>query len=320
MIKRFRHLLAMALLALPVFGFSQDASLTKPITLVVPFPPGGSVDAVARRVAQGLSSALGQTVVVDNKSGAGGTIGATYVARSPADGHTLMFATSSALVVSPALYKGISYDIHSFQPLIEVTRGPFILTVQQGFPVNNVKELLAYAQQNPGKLTYGSAGSGSAHHLAMEGFKQVSGLDALHVPYRGGAPAWTALLGGEINLLFDSMPGPLLYPGRVKPIAVTGETRLSKLPDTPTFSEQGLKGVDNVFFFGVVGPAGMPQATVARLHAALSKALQDPDVKAALESQGLTPSPGTPEAFGALLAKEAPRFKALVDKIGLKLD
>lgn len=316
----FRRLLATALLFLPAFGFGQDAFPTKPITMVVPFPPGGSVDAVARRVAQGLSSALGQTVVVDNKSGAGGTIGATHVARSPADGYTLMFATSSALVVSPALYKNIAYDIQSFQPLIEVTRGPFILTVQKDFPASNVKELLAHAKQNAGRLTYGSAGAGSAHHLAMEGFKQVSGMEALHVPYRGGAPAWTALLGGEIHMLFDSMPGPLLYPGRVKPIAVTGDARLAKLPDTPTFAEQGLQGVDNVFFFGVVGPKGMPAATVAKLHTALSTSLQDAEVRAALEAQGLTPSPGTPEAFGALLAKEAPRFKALVDKIGLKLE
>ena len=317
---KVRRLRAALLFALPTLAYAQGSFPEKHITMVVPFPAGGSVDTVARRVAQGLSGAIGQSVVIDNRAGAGGTIGAAHVARSAPDGYTLMFATSSATVVSPALYKKVSYSIKSFQPIIEVTRGPFILSVQKDFPVNNVSELLAYAKANPGKLSYGSAGTGSAHHLAMEGFKQISGMDALHVPYKGGAPAWTGLMSGEIQLLFDSAPGPLLYPTKVKPIAVTGPSRIKQLPDTPTFAEQGMQGVDSVFFFGVVGPAGMPPAVVQKLHAALKTSLDSQEVRAALDAQGLQASPGTPQEFGALLDKEAPRFKALVEKIGLTLD
>ncbi|MGE4335930.1 MAG: Bug family tripartite tricarboxylate transporter substrate binding protein [Pigmentiphaga sp.] len=319
-VNRLRRLCCIASLAALPFTAAAQSFPDRPISLIVPFPPGGSVDTVARRIAQGMAEALNQSVIVENRAGAGGTIGASYVARAPADGYTLMFATSSATVVSPALYKNVGYDINSFQPLIEVTRGPFILTVQQESPFQSVTDLLAYGKANPGKLNYGSAGAGSAHHLAMEGFKQVSGFDAVHVPYKGGAPAWTALLGGEIQVLFDSAPGPLLYPGRVRPLAVTGPERLDRLPDVPTFAELGIAGVDSVFFFGVVGPAGMPEPVVSKLHAALQTALDSEAVRSALASQGLTASPGTPGEFGELLQKEAPRFRALVQNIGLTLD
>lgn len=319
-VNRLRRLCCIASLAALPFTAAAQSFPDRPISLIVPFPPGGSVDTVARRIAQGMAEALNQSVIVENRAGAGGTIGASYVARAPADGYTLMFATSSATVVSPALYKNVGYDINSFQPLIEVTRGPFILTVQQESPFQSVTDLLAYGKANPGKLNYGSAGAGSAHHLAMEGFKQVSGFDAVHVPYKGGAPAWTALLGGEIQVLFDSAPGPLLYPGRVRPLAVTGPARLDRLPDVPTFAELGIEGVDSVFFFGVVGPAGMPEPVVSKLHAALQTALDSEAVRSALASQGLTASPGTPGEFGELLQKEAPRFRTLVQNIGLTLD
>ena len=320
MMRKLIRLCMGALIALPCLAVGQTFP-ERAITMVVPFPPGGSVDAVARRVAQGLSETLGQSVVVENRSGAGGTIGATAVANAPAGGYTLMFATSSALVVSPALYKNISYTaLGSFDPIIEVTRGPFILTVAKNLPVNNVGELLAYAKQNPGKLNYASAGPGSAHHLAMEGFKQVSGMEVFHIPYKGGAPAWPALLAGEVQMLFDSMPGPLMHVGHVKPIAVTGPTRLDALPEVPTFAEQGVAGVDNVFLFGVVGPHGIPKDRIEKLHAALLTTLERPEVVSALKAQGLDASPGTPEQFGALLAKEAPRFKALVEHIGLTID
>ena len=263
-----RQVLAL-LLGMPTVTFAQGKFPDRPIIMVVPFPPGGSADVVARRVAQGMSDAIGQPVIVDNRAGAGGTIGASFVARSSKDGYRLMFATSSGTVISAALYKSVTYSTKSFTPIIEVTRGPFILSVQKDLSIKNVKELLAYGKAHPGKLNYGSAGAGSAHHLAMEEFKQASGLDAVHVPYKGGAPAWTALLGGAIHLMFDSAPGPLLNPGRVKPIAVSGATRLTQLPDMPTFAEQGIKGVDSGFFFGVVGPLGIPPAILDKLHTAL---------------------------------------------------
>lgn len=312
--------LSSALLSTPMPAAAQSYP-SRPIMMVVPFPPGGSVDSVARRISQTLASILGQPVLVENRAGAGGTIGAGFVAKAAPDGYTLMFATSSALAVSPALYKNLTYDpLKSFEPVVEITRGPFVLSVRNDLPVSTAAQFVALAKKEPGKLQYGSAGQGSAHHLAMETLKQATQIDVLHVPYKGGAPAWVALMGGEIDALFDSMPGPLMYPGRIKPLAVTGPKRLSRLPDVPTFAEQGIAGVDSVFFFGIVAPAGTPADIVMRLNQATHQALAEPEVRQAFDSQSLDPSPGTPQEFGALLDKEIPRFKELVKRVGLTLE
>ena len=285
----------------------------------MPFPPGGSVDAMARQVAMGLGQYLGQTVVVDNKVGAGGTVGSGIAARAAPDGYTILLGTTSALAVSPVTYKTVPYDpIKSFVPIIEVTRGAFVLTVKNSLPVNDLRDLVEQARKNPGKLNAGSAGQGSVHHLALEMLKQAAGIDIVHVPYKGGAPAWTALIAGDIDLLFDSMPGPLMYPGRVRPLAVAGPHRLPGLPGVPTFAEQGLPAVETLFFWALLAPAGTPADIVAKLNAASGQALRDPAVRAEFAKQSMETTPGTSEEIARYMAQELPRWRQAVLKAGLK--
>ena len=292
---------------------------TKPVTMIVPFPPGGSVDAVARQVAAGLTQYLGQSVVVENKAGAGGTIGSGVAAHAAPDGYTILLGTTSALAVSPALYKSVPYDsLKSFVPIIEVTRGPFVLSVKNSLPVNDVKDLVDMAKKNPGKLNSGSAGQGSVHHLALEMFKQAAGIYIVHVPYKGGAPAWTAVVAGDIDMLFDSMPGPYMFRGQAKPLAVAGPHRLPGLPNVPTFAEQGFPGVETVFFWAMLAPAGTPPEVVARLNSALGQTLRDPAVRAEFGKQSMETSPGTSEEIARFMAAEIPRWRQVVQKAGLK--
>ena len=313
-----RSLAVVAALVAGTQAFGQ-AYPVKPVTMIVPFPPGGSVDAVARQVAAALGQYLGQSVVVENKAGAGGTIGSGVAAHAAPDGYTILLGTTSALAVSPALYKTVPYDsLKSFVPIIEVTRGPFVLSVKNSLPVNNVRELVDMAKKNPGKLNSGSAGQGSVHHLALEMFKQSAGIDIVHVPYKGGAPAWTAVIAGEIDMLFDSMPGPYMFRGQAKPLAVAGPNRLPGLPTVPTFAEQGFPGVETVFFWALLAPAGTPPDIVAKLNAAAGQALRDPNVKAEFGKQSMETSPGTPEEIARFMAAEIPRWRQVVQKAGLK--
>ncbi len=290
----------------------------RPITMVVPFPPGGSVDTVSRQIAAGLSRHIGQSVVVENKSGAGGTIGSGMVAKAAPDGYTILLGTTSALAISPAVYKDVSYDpLKSFVPLIEVTRGPFVVSVRPTLGVKDIRGLIDMARKNPGKLNAGSAGKGSVHHLALEIFKHEAGVDIVHVPFKGGAPAWTALLGGQIDLLFDSMPGPLLFPGRVVPLAVAGPERLPGLPDVPTFAEVGMPNVSTIFFWAIVAPVGTPAPIVAKLNEALGKALRDPAMKETFAKQSMETSPGTPEEIASFMQREVPRWREVVRRAKL---
>ena len=313
-----RSLVVLAAIAVTGHAIAQGFP-AKPVTMIVPFPPGGSVDAVARQVAAGLGQYLGQSVVVENKVGAGGTIGSGLVARAAPDGYTILLGTTSALAVSPMTYKSVPYDsLTSFAPIIEVTRGPFVLSVKNSLPVGNVRELVDLAKKNPGKLNSGSAGLGSVHHLALEMFKQAAGVDIVHVPYKGGAPAWTAVIAGEIDMLFDSMPGPFMFQGRAKPLAVAGPHRLPGLPTVPTFAEQGFPGVETVFFWAMLAPAGTPPEIVAKLNAALGQTLRDPAVKAEFAKQSMETSPGTPEEIARFMATEIPRWRQVVQKAGLR--
>ncbi len=313
---RFLAIVATLVAGTQAFGQAYPA---KPVSMIVPFPPGGSVDAVARQVAAALGQYLGQSVVVENKVGAGGTIGSGVAAHAAPDGYTILLGTTSALAVSPALYKTVPYDsLKSFAPIIEVTRGPFVLSVKNSLPVSNVRELVDMAKKNPGKLNAGSAGQGSVHHLALEMFKQAAGIDIVHVPYKGGAPAWTAVIAGEIDMLFDSMPGPYMFRGQAKPLAVAGPSRLPGLPNVPTFAEQGFPGVETVFFWALLAPAGTPPEIVAKLNAAAGQALRDPAVKAEFGKQSMETSPGTSEEIARFMAAEIPRWRQVVQKAGLK--
>jgi tripartite-type tricarboxylate transporter receptor subunit TctC len=304
-------------------GAGAQTYPAKPVTLVNAFPPGGATDIVARQLAAKLSQRFGQQVVVDNRAGAAGTIGAAAVARADPDGYTMLFAVAANMAVAPAVLKTIPYDpVKSFAPVIEIARGPYVLMVNPAVPAKDVAEFVAYAKQNPGKLNYATPGQGSVHHLVNEMLKQATGIDTVHVPYKGGAPMYTAVVAGEVQVLIDGMPGPLaqIRAGKVRALGVTGDKRLGVLPDVKSFAEQGVKGVDAQFWWGIVVPAGTPAPIVARLNAEIARALADPEIRATFEQQGIEPSPGTSEALGAWIAAERVRWADVVAKAGIKLE
>jgi tripartite-type tricarboxylate transporter receptor subunit TctC len=317
-----RNLLC-ALAAGAATGAAAQTYPSKPVTLVNAFPPGGSTDIIARQLAAKLSQRFGQQVVVDNRAGASGTIGAASVARAEPDGYTMLFGVAANLAVAPAVLKSLPYDpVKSFAPVVEIARGPYVLTVNPSVPAKDLAEFVAYAKQNPGKLNYGSPGQGSVHHLVNEMLKQATGIDMVHVPYKGGAPMYAGVVAGEVQVLIDTMPGPLAHirSGKIRALGVTGDRRLAVLPAVPSFAEQGVRGVDAQFWWGIVVPAGTPQPVTARLNAEITRALADPEIKATFENQNIDPSPGTPEAFGAWIAAERARWTEVVAKAGIKLD
>ena len=302
-------------------GAGAQTYPVKPVTLVNAFPPGGATDIVARQLAAKLAQRFGQQVVVDNRAGAAGTIGAAAVARADPDGYTMLFAVAANMAVAPAVLKTVPYDpVKSFAPVIEIARGPYVLMVHPSVPAKDLAEFVAYAKQNPGKLNYATPGQGSVHHLVNEMLKQATGIDTVHVPYKGGAPMYTAIVAGEVEVLIDGMPGPLAHirAGKVRALGVTGDKRLAVLPDVRSFAEQGVKGVDAQFWWGIVVPAGTPRPVVAKLNAEIAQALADPEIKATFEKQNIEPSPGTSEAFGAWIVAERARWAEVVAKAGIK--
>ncbi len=316
-----RHLLLALLLVLAGAAQAQDFPV-RPITLVNGFPPGGGPDILARQLAAALTKRLGQNVIVENKPGASGTIGAASVARAAPDGYTLLFGVASNLVVRPATLK-VPYDpVTSFAPVVEIARGPYLLLVSSKLPVKTTREFIDYARERPGKINFGSVGPGSPHHFAGALFGREMGLQLVHVPYKGGGPAYAAFLAGEIQMLFDSMPGPQahLQAGTVRALGVTGEQRLAVLPDVPTFIEQGIEGVDIHFMFGVMAPAGTPRDIVLLLNREIAHSLNDAEVRKTLARQAVAPSPGTPEAFGKRVASELERWKKIVARTGFAGD
>ena len=295
----------------------------KPITILNGFPPGGPTDTTLRQIAAKLGERLGQSVVVENRAGAAGTIAAAAVARAEPDGYTLLFGVAANLAVAPALVKNAPYDpAKAFTAIGEVARGPYLWLVTPRNPATNMREFLAWAKKNPGRVNYGSPGQGSVHHLAGELLNQAAGLDMTHVPYKGGATAYTAMLGGEIDAMFDSMPTPMphIRAGKMRALAVTGPKRLATLPDVPTLAEQGIAGVDVQFWWGFVGPAGMPRDVVAKLNSEINHALADPALKATFANWNIEPSPGTPEAFQAQITREAAYWKAFAARSNLKFE
>jgi tripartite-type tricarboxylate transporter receptor subunit TctC len=293
----------------------------KPIKLITPFPPGGPVDVMARFVAQQLSTRVGQ-VIVDNRPGAGGTIGAKFAAGAAPDGYTLLLGSSTTLAAANALYKNIGYDpIKSFEPIVLISSVPFALAVSPALPVKSVAELVAYAKAHPGKLNYG-APTGALPHLTAEMFKMFAGIDIVHIPYKGAANAITDMLSGQIDLAFEptSVLIPHIEDGKVRGLATTGRTRSAQLPDLPTMIESGYPEFVSVSWSGVVAPAGTPAAIVAKLNAALNDSLNSPDIKATLAKLGADPRGGSPQDFAALIAEETPRWAAVVKAAGVRID
>jgi tripartite-type tricarboxylate transporter receptor subunit TctC len=296
---------------------------TKPVRLIVPFPPGGSLDIAGRVIAQKLTEMWGQTVVVENKPGAGGNIGADYVAKSPPDGYTILLGALSTHAVNPSLYKTMPYDaVKDFAPITLIAITPNVLVVNASLPVTSAKEFIAYAKANPGKLAFGSGSNGSAGHLAGELFKVETGSDATHVPYKGGAPATQALMAGDTQFMFDNLANAMaqVKAGRIKALAVTTAQRSSLVPDLPTMSEAGLPGFDISTWYGLFAPAGTPAAIVAKWNADVTKILNSPDVRAKLVADGADPSPNTPEQFSQFIARELAKYARIVKASGAKVD
>ncbi|HET9337660.1 MAG TPA: tripartite tricarboxylate transporter substrate binding protein [Casimicrobiaceae bacterium] len=296
---------------------------SKPVKLVIPFPPGGSLDNVGRLLAQKLSEAWGQQVVIENKPGAGGNIGADAVAKSPPDGYTVVMGALSTHAVNPSLYKTMPYDaVRDFAPLSLVAITPNVLIVKAGMPIASVKDLVAYAKANPGKTNFGSGSNGSAGHLAGELFKLETGTDVMHIPYKGGAPALQALLAGDTQFMFDNLANAMaqVKGGTVRAIAVTTAQRSKLAPDLPTMAEAGLPGFDISTWFGLMAPAGTPPEVVARWNEGIVKALNSPDVREKMLAQGAEPAPMTPTEFAAFIARERDKYARIVKASGAKVD
>ena len=295
----------------------------KPVRLIVHFPPGGPTDMVARVVAQKMTEAWGQQYVIDNRPSAGGIIGVELVARAVPDGYTLLFGTGGSMAITPAIGKPLPYDVNrDFAPVGLVVINPQILVFHPSFAPNNIKELITYAKANPGKINYASVGPGSPNHLGIELLKSLAGINLVHIPYKGSSPAMTDLLGGQVSMLFNSMPTviPHVKSGRLKGIAVGSAKRSAAMPDIPTVAESGVLGFDYVTWYAMFGPAALPKPIIAKLNAEIVKMLADKELAQRLAVQGAEPSPGTPEQLGRYMREEQERWRKVIKSANLKLD
>ncbi|WP_167668923.1 Bug family tripartite tricarboxylate transporter substrate binding protein [Allopusillimonas soli] len=324
-----KKLLAALLLPLAALGFGGLAMAAtdypvQPVKLVVPFPPGGPTDALARRLADALTSQLGQTVVVENKAGAGGNIGSDYVAHAKPDGYTILFGTSGPLAINISLYKNLGYDPRtSFAPIIRIGHLPNILVLNPKVPAHSLKELIAYAKAHPDALSFASSGNGASSHLAGVLFNQMAGTSILHVPYRGTGPALNDLLGGQVSMAFTDILTalPHVKSGALRPIGLASAQRSDALPDLPTLDEQGLAGYDVSVFFGIVAPAGTPEPIVARLNKAFAAALSDPEIRSALAMQGIVQAEDkTPEGLKKFIDSEVDKWSKVIKTAGISLN
>jgi tripartite-type tricarboxylate transporter receptor subunit TctC len=295
----------------------------RPIKLIVPFPPGGPVDVTARIVAQHLPRTLGQTVVVENRAGAAGALGAKAVASADPDGYTLLCGNISTLVVLPAVTNNRDYDPgKAFVPIAKVSQNYEVLVVHPAFPAKSVAELVAHAKVNPGKLNFGSAGHGNATHLAAELFKLKTGVDIVHIPYKGAAEAVTGVLGGQVHMFFGDIAGvlPLMREGTLRALAVSSEARNPLVPDLPTMIESGVPDYVVLTYIGVVAPAGTPSSIIGKLSAAINASLTAPEVMAAFAKLGAEVRPDSPQAFAAFLAAETQKWAAVAKAANIKID
>ena len=319
-----RTALAACGLAFAASAFASDAWPSRPVTLIVPFPPGGPTDVMGRVIGKALSEKLKQPVVVENKPGAGGNVGTAAVARAQPDGYTLALSAVSSLAIAPALYSKLPYNVKTdFTPitLVGVTKGAIV--AHPSAPFNDFKGMIAYAKANPGKLSYATSGVGTANHLAAESLQALAGIQLTHVPYKGTGPATQDLLAGMVPMSFESSlsaAAPNIKAGKLKGIAITAASRSPLLPDVPTVAEQGYPGFDVSAWFGLVGPANLPKEIVAAVHKTVVEALQSPEVVERFAQIGAEPMPMAPERFGAYIQSENERWAKVIHSANIKLD
>lgn len=302
---------------------AQDGYPSRPITLVVPVPPGGAADFIARLVGRKLADALGQPVVISNRGGASGTIASDNVAKSAPDGYTLLLNSITTHGIGPHLYTSLPYDsVNDFTPIIFVANLPLVMTITAGRPEKSVKEVIDFATANPGKLSFASSGNGGAPHLSGELLQNVAGIKMLHVPYRGSGPAVIDVGAGRVDIMFDAVPSllALIQAGKLRPLAAASAARNPIVPDVPTFAELGFKGMEVSLWYGMVGPANLPQPIVQRLNGELKKILQSAEVKENFAKQGAMPTGGSPDDYAKFMHDESARWGEVVTKNGIKLE
>lgn len=319
--KKILCLLACA--AIPAFAAAADAFPSRPIRVIVPYAPGGNVDISARTINTALGDALGQTVVVDNRPGAGGNLGAAMVAKATPDGYTLLVGSSGPLSVNPVIFSRLPYDsLRDFAPISTVQAVPLVMLASPNAGITSVAGLVKSAKARPGKLTMASAGAGTTNHFAIELFASMAGVKVLHVPYKGSGPALAELLGGQVETMVDQLAASIGYvrDGRLKVLAVTTLQRAAALPAVPTLDELGYKGYQAATLLGLLAPAGTPKPVIARLNAAVRQVMADPAVSERFRKLGANPGASSPEEFSKRIRNELAQWRVLVKKLGLKFE
>lgn len=301
---------------------SADSYPVKPVRLVTPFPPGGGTDILARALAPRMSESLGGSVIVENRSGAGGLVGIEAVARAAPDGYTLLLVSGS-LTIIPSLFPNVRYDpVKDFTPVTLATRQPYIAVVHPSLPAKNIRELIALARARPGQVTYASAGSGGAGHLGMELLKTMVKVNIVHIPYKGSGPALIDVLGGHVSLMFASAPSamPHIKTGRLRALAMTGSQQSAAVPGVPTIAESGLPGFETYGWYGVLAPAGTAPPVIARVHGAIIKAMAAPEVMERIVADGSEAVAGTPEQFADYIKRDIPKWAKVIKESGARAD